>query len=34
LREVLGHTPMEAFWGGILGIAVAQIIWLLNMAHL
>jgi len=29
LREVLGHTPMEALAGTILGIAVAQIVWLL-----
>jgi len=30
LREVLGHTPMEAFVGTILGIAVAQVIWWLS----
>jgi len=29
LREVLGHTPLEALAGTVLGIAVAQIIWLL-----
>ena len=28
LREVLGHTPLEALAGTILGIAVAQVIWL------
>jgi hypothetical protein len=27
LREILGHTPMEALAGTILGIATAQIIW-------
>ncbi|NIR62277.1 MAG: divergent PAP2 family protein [candidate division Zixibacteria bacterium] len=27
LQEVLGHTPMEAFAGTVLGIVVAQIIW-------
>jgi acid phosphatase family membrane protein YuiD len=27
LREVLGHTPLEALAGTILGILVAQIIW-------
>ena len=30
LREVLGHTPLEALAGTVLGIAVAQIIWLLR----
>jgi len=29
LREVLGHTPLEALGGIILGIMVAQICWLL-----
>ncbi|MCD6401415.1 MAG: divergent PAP2 family protein [Anaerolineales bacterium] len=29
LREVLGHTPMEAIVGTILGILTAQIVWLL-----
>ena len=29
LREVLGHTPIEALAGTILGIAVAQAVWLL-----
>ena len=29
LREVLGHTPLEALAGTLLGIAVAQLIWLL-----
>jgi acid phosphatase family membrane protein YuiD len=28
LREVLGHTPLEALAGTILGIAVAQAVWL------
>jgi acid phosphatase family membrane protein YuiD len=27
LREVLGHTPLEALAGTILGILVAQIMW-------
>jgi acid phosphatase family membrane protein YuiD len=26
LREVLGHSPMEAFIGAVLGIAIAQIV--------
>jgi acid phosphatase family membrane protein YuiD len=30
LREVLGHTPLEALAGTILGILVAQIIWWLS----
>jgi hypothetical protein len=29
LREVLGHTPLEALAGTLLGIAVAQITWLI-----
>jgi acid phosphatase family membrane protein YuiD len=29
LREVLGHTPLEAFAGVLLGIATAQIGWLI-----
>ncbi len=29
LREVLGHTPMEAFGGVLLGLATAQILWLI-----
>ena len=29
LREVLGHTPLEAVGGTILGLIVAQIIWFL-----
>jgi uncharacterized protein len=29
LREVLGHTPFEAFVGMVLGVLFAQIIWLL-----
>jgi hypothetical protein len=28
LREILGHTPLEALVGTLLGIAVAQIYWL------
>jgi acid phosphatase family membrane protein YuiD len=27
LREVLGHTPMEVFWGIFLGISTAQVMW-------
>jgi len=30
LREVLGHTPLEALAGTVLGVAVAQIIWFLS----
>lgn len=29
LKEVLGHTPLEALAGTLLGIAVAQLIWLI-----
>jgi hypothetical protein len=29
LREVLGHTPLEALAGTLLGIVVAQLTWLL-----
>jgi acid phosphatase family membrane protein YuiD len=29
LREMLGHTPLEALAGTILGVAVAQVVWLL-----
>jgi hypothetical protein len=29
LREVLGHTPLEALGGVLLGLAVAQIAWLM-----
>ena len=29
LREVLGHTPLEARAGTLLGIGVAQLIWFL-----
>lgn len=29
LREVLGHTPLEAIGGVLLGLAVAHIIWLI-----
>jgi acid phosphatase family membrane protein YuiD len=28
LREVLGHTPLEAIWGVILGLVVAQLTWM------
>ena len=28
LREMLGHTPLEALAGTVLGVAVAQAIWL------
>ena len=30
LREVLGHTPMEAVMGTILGIIVAQLAWFIS----
>ena len=30
LREVLGHTPLEALAGALLGLAVAQLIWFLG----
>jgi acid phosphatase family membrane protein YuiD len=29
LREVLGHTPLEAFAGVVLGLVVAQVMWML-----
>ena len=29
LREVLGHTPLEALAGTLLGLGVAQLIWFL-----
>lgn len=29
LKEVLGHTPLEALAGTLLGIVVAQLIWLI-----
>ena len=29
LREVLGHTPLEAFAGVLLGLVVAQVLWFL-----
>jgi acid phosphatase family membrane protein YuiD len=29
LREVLGHTPLEALAGTLLGIVIAQIVWFL-----
>ena len=28
LREVLGHTPLEALGGVLLGLTIAQIVWL------
>lgn len=28
LKEVLGHTPVEAFGGVVLGLIVAQLIWM------
>jgi acid phosphatase family membrane protein YuiD len=27
LREVLGHTPLEALAGTLLGITIAQVTW-------
>jgi len=30
LREMLGHTPIEAFSGMFLGLAIAQIVWCLG----
>lgn len=27
LREVLGHTPLEALFGVLLGLVVAQVLW-------
>jgi acid phosphatase family membrane protein YuiD len=29
LREALGHTPLEAFGGILLGLVVAQVLWFL-----
>ena len=29
LKELIGHTPMEVFWGAILGIVIALIIMLI-----
>jgi acid phosphatase family membrane protein YuiD len=29
LREVLGHTPMEAIAGTLLGVIIAQIYWMI-----
>ena len=29
LREVLGHTPLEAVFGVLLGLVVAQVLWFL-----
>ncbi|HEB64105.1 MAG TPA: divergent PAP2 family protein [Chloroflexi bacterium] len=28
LREVLGHTPLQALMGTLLGIGIAQLVWL------
>ena len=28
LREVLGHTPMEAVMGTLLGVVISQLVWL------
>ena len=28
LREVLGHTPLEALGGVFLGLAIAQVVWI------
>jgi len=30
LKEVLGHTPLEAMWGMILGLVVSQLGWWLG----
>jgi acid phosphatase family membrane protein YuiD len=27
LKEVLGHTPGEAFWGTLMGLSIAIILW-------
>lgn len=27
LKEVLGHTPLEAFFGTLLGVLIAQVFW-------
>jgi acid phosphatase family membrane protein YuiD len=27
LREVLGHTPLEALGGVLLGLAISQLLW-------
>ena len=29
LREVLGHTPLEALFGVLLGLVIAQVLWFL-----
>jgi len=31
LKEVLGHTPMEAIAGSALGVVIAQLTWLINV---
>jgi acid phosphatase family membrane protein YuiD len=33
LREMLGHTPVEAFAGTLLGIAVAQLVWYISQVN-
>jgi len=30
LREVLGHTPLEAVGGTILGLLIAQLLWMVG----
>ncbi len=30
LREVLGHTPLEALAGTLMGLAVSQLLWMLG----
>jgi acid phosphatase family membrane protein YuiD len=31
LREVLGHTPLEALAGTLMGIAISQLFWMLGL---
>jgi hypothetical protein len=31
LREVLGHTPLEALAGMLMGLAISQILWMLGI---
>jgi acid phosphatase family membrane protein YuiD len=31
LREVLGHTPMEALGGTVLGLLFAQLLWMIGL---
>ena len=33
LREMLGHTPVEALAGTLLGIAVAQLVWYISQVN-